>query len=418
MVLIMVTAVIMLGLAFKNNVTLFLRRGDTIHADFAQNYDIIPGHTRVKMAGLQVGVVSGLSQDSDGVAHVSMKVDHGIVQKLGASPTASIEPLTILGGEYAVELTPGGGGSFTGTIPVSRSHTPVELDRILSALPTSARTALQNTVEVAGQTFNQRTASSLRALAHESTTVMKPSGTLITAVRGSQPSTDIPNIVTNVQRMAAALDRQNVALADSLDKLDVTTAALAAQGPALNQTIANLPSALDATYRGTGELRTTLAKLDRTATDLEPTALRIKPLFDVLQPTLQETLPVAQELPGLLRDARPLVSQLVPIASNVDAIVNDFKGPVINRIQNPILSMLGSTYRGTGAFIDTGRGVQANNKFYQEIGYMVTNLDRASQTHDAQGATLNFQAGFSAGSLAPLNLDDALAALIPMLKGQ
>lgn len=416
--LIIVLALILVALIFKNDVTLFLRRGDTIHATFAQNYDIVPGHTRVKMAGLQVGVVSGLDQDPDGTANVSMKIDHGVKDKLGSTPEARIEPLTILGGEYAVELIPGGGGHFGGSIPVSRAHTPVELDRILSALPATAREGLQNTAQVAGQTFNPATAKSMRELAEQSRVVMKPAGVLVSAARGNRPTTDVPRIVTNLQSMAHALDAQSAALARSLVNLDATSAALARQSPALSQTIANLPAALDATNRGSVELRSTLGRLGRTTKALQPTAEGLKPLLDTLEPTLRETLPVARQLPSLLRNARPLVRQLVPIASDADAVVNDFKGPVIQRIQNPILSVLGSTYRGTGAFKDTGRGVQADNRFYQEIGYMVANLDRASQTHDAQGATLNFQAGFSAGSLAPLNLDDALVALLPQLGGK
>lgn len=416
--LVVVLAAILVALGFKNQITLFFRSGDTIHAIFARNYDIIPGHTKVKMAGLQVGVVSAMQQESNGTTDVSLKLDHGIEGKLGSAPQARVEPLTVLGGEYAVELIPSGSGAFAGPIPTSRTHTPVELDQILDALPTSARVGLQNTVAEVGQTFSSRTQASLNGLAQESTNVMQPSGQLITAIRGNQPSTDIPNLVLNLERMSASFNSQQTALSRSFVNLDTVTRALAAQSPALSQAIANLPGALSATNQGTQLLQTTLTKLGNTSTALLPTAQRVMPLFNVLEPTLKITLPVAQKLPSLLRNAQPLVANLVPIATNADAVVNDFKGPVINRIQNPILSALGHTYRGTGAFADTGGGVQANNKFYQEIAYMVTNLDRASMTHDAQGALLNFQAGVSVGTLAPLNLDDALAALLPALKGK
>ncbi|HWU32461.1 MAG TPA: MlaD family protein [Marmoricola sp.] len=416
--LIVVLAAILVALGFKNQITLFFRSGDTIHAIFARNYDIIPGQTKVKMAGLQVGVVSGMTRESNGTTDVSLKVDHGIEGKLGSNPQARVEPLTVLGGEYAVELIPSGSGSFGGTIPTARTHTPVELDQILDALPASARTGLQNTVKEAGDAFSSRKQASLNALAKESTTVMAPSGQLITAVRGNQSGTDIPNLVTNLERMSAGFNSQQNALARSFVNLDTVTRTLAAESPALTQAIANLPGALSATNEGTHLLQTTLTKLGNTSTALLPTAQRVLPLLNVLEPTLKITLPVAEKLPSLLKDAQPLVANLVPIASNADAVVNDFKGPVISRVQNPILSVLGHTYRGTGAFADTGGGVQANNKFYQEIGYMVTNLDRASMTHDAQGALLNFQAGVSVGTLAPLNLDDALAALLPALKGK
>ncbi|WP_406035014.1 MlaD family protein [Nocardioides sp. NBC_00163] len=417
-ILIVVLAAVLTALAFKTQLSLLFRSGDTIHATFGQNYGLVSGKTKVKIAGLQVGVVSDVQQDADGTTHVDMKVDDGVKERLGSTPSARVEPLTVLGGEYALNLVPGGAGEYVDkAIPKSRTHVPVELDAILSALPSKTRKNLQGTIKEAGATLGDKNQKSIRSFARQAPRVLDPSTKLVTAVQGTRPQIDLPQLVGNLESIAAALNEQDAALARSLVNLNTTTTTLADHSNDLSATVARLPTALDETKAATDQLIPTLRQLDRTATGLQPTAERVGPLVRTLEPTLVDARPVAAKLPGLLEDAQPLVQDLVPTARTTKPILKDIKGPVIDRVDGPVLESLGSTYRGKGPFKDTGGGVQADNKFYQELAYMVTNLDRASMTQDAQGSLLNFQAGVSAGSVAPLNLDDALAQLIPQLKG-
>ena len=414
--LIVVVVAILAALAFKTQISLLLRSGDTIHATFDQNYGLVSGRTKVKVAGLQVGVVSDIRQDDDGTTHVDMKVDDGVKERLGSRPSARVEPLTVLGGQYALNLVPGGAGEYADkAIPKSRTHVPVELDAILSALPSDTRKDLQGTIDEAGATLGDKNQRSIRSFSHQAPRVLDPSTKLLTAVRGTRPQSDLPQLVGNVEKLASTLNQQDAELARSLVNLNTTTSTLAGHSEDLSTTVAELPTALDETRAATGRLTPTLHQLDRTATGLQPTADRVGPLVKTLEPMLTDTRPVAAQLPGLLEDAQPLVQDLVPTAQTAKPILKDVKGPVINRVNGPVLESLGSTYRGTGPFKDTGGGVQADNKFYEELAYMVTNLDRASMTQDAQGSLLNFQAGVSAGSVTPLNLDDALAQLIPQL---
>lgn len=418
-VLIVVLVALLTALAFKTQLSLLLRSGDTIHATFDQNYGLVSGKTRVKVAGLQVGVVSDVRQDADGTTHVDMKIDDGVRERLGSKPSARVEPLTVLGGQYSLNLVPGGAGEYSDkAIPKSRTHVPVELDAILAALPTETRKDLQGTIKEAGATLSNKNQKSIRSFTRQAPQVLDPSTKLLTSVQGTRPQRDLPELVGNVESLAATLNKQDAALARSLVNLNTTTTTLADHSDDLSATVAGLPTALDETKAATDQLTPTLRQLDRTAVGLQPTAEEVGPLVRTLEPMLADTRPVAAKLPGLLEDAQPLVQDLVPTARTTKPILKDIKGPVIDRVNGPVLESLGSTYRGTGPFKDTGGGVQADNKFYQELAYMVTNLDRASMTQDAQGSLLNFQAGVSAGSVAPLNLDDALAQLIPQLKGE
>lgn len=414
-----VLAVISVGLYFKSAIALQLRGGETVRVTLAENVNLIEGETRVKMAGLQVGVVAKVEERPDGTTSVELDVDADAVGKLGATPSARVQPLTILGGAYAVELVPGGGGEYDGsTIPQARTRTPVELDRVLAALPSPTRAALQRTTTRLGDTLHGGTAAELRGLTRASKEVMVPGGQLWVAARGDRPASDLPGLVADLRSLADALVDEEPHLDGALRRLDVTTAAVAAESDRVAATIEALPGALRATDAASGDLEVTLVKLDRAATDLMPTARDLPPLTREVAPLLREAVPLARQLPALLRAARPLVSNLVPVATRATDVVRHLDGPVIDRLNGPILTTLGSTYRGEGPFKDTGGGVQADNKFYEEIGYMVLNIDRASQEHDPQGSLLNFQAGVSVGTLAPLQLDEALAALVPEVLGR
>ncbi|GAB3077947.1 MlaD family protein [Nocardioides zeae] len=416
-VFVVVMAAVLLGLGLKNQIKVALRSGDTITAEFAESYRVVPGKTRVKLAGLQVGVVTAVDHTDDGTARVEMKVDEDAVDTLGSSPSARIVPLTVLGGEYAVELARGGDGSYDGaTIPTDRTRLPVELDRVLEALPRDTRTATQSLVgnlegglEAGGEPLKQvlRTAPD----------VLPPAAGTLEALQGTPGEGQLAGLVTDLHGVGVALRSEDAALGSSLDNLAVVSGTLADGSTALAQTVAALPAALDATDAGLAALDSTLQRVDTTVTALRPTLAVLPPLVDVLQPTLVEAEPVLEQAVPLLQDARELVGGLTPVVPTLTSVVDDLRGPVLDRLDGPILAKLGSPWRGEGEYRNSGGGIQADNRFYEEIAYMVVNLDRSSMTQDAQGSLLNFQAGAGPSSVAPLALDEALAALVPGIAG-
>jgi len=416
--LVVIFALVLLGLAFKDPIKVRLRPGDTITAEFSENYNLTAGLSKVKVAGLQVGIVTGIDYTDAGTALVKMKVDDDAIDALGSKPSARVAPLTILGGQYSVELVRGGTGTFSrATIPVSRTSTPVELDRVLAALPEDTRTATRSLVGRVDKTLRAGGTQGLRNVVKKGPEILPPAGAFLTALQGENPSTDLPSVVTNLQALAAVLDERSGAVSSMLDDLDTTTSLLASRRNQISTMIGQLPTTLDATDRGMMQLKETLDRLDVAAARLRPSIRNVDPLLRELGPTLREARPVVAQLPPILRDARVIVNQLVPTASLATAMVDDVRGPVINRIRGPILDKLDRTWHGTGEYKNSGGGIQAANKFYEEIAFMITNLDRSSMTQDAQGSLLNFQAGVGTSTLQPLALDEALARLIPQLSG-
>lgn len=418
-VFIAVIALVLVGLAFKNQIKLAVRGGETVTVEFNGNYGLRAGLSKVKVAGLQVGIVSDIEYDG-GKAIVKMKVDDDAIDALGSEPSARVSPLTLLGGQYSVELVPGGDGEYDGSvITADRTSTPVELDKVLSALPTDTRAATQGMVGKLSDTLKVGGRDGLEDVLEAGPKVLPPAGTVLEAAQGNRPGHDLRDVVTGLQSVADTLADRRAQLTPIVEDLATTSSVLARHSDDLAATVEELPEALDAADQGLGRLDGTLSLLDASTDQLLPTVRRLEPLLDTLGPTLRDARPVVADLPPLLRDARATVARLVPVVDNAQFVVDDIRGPVIERIDGPILDKLGRTWHGKadGPYKHSGGGVQADNKFYEEIAYMITNLDRSSMTQDAQGSLLNFQAGVGTSTLQPIGLDEALANLLPQLRG-
>jgi phospholipid/cholesterol/gamma-HCH transport system substrate-binding protein len=419
-VFLLVVAVVVTLLAFKSQIKNHFRGGQTIQAEFAQNYGVVPHLSKVKVAGLQVGVVTGVEETDDDTVLVSMKVDDDAIDSLGSNPSARIAPLTILGGQYSVELRRGGEGDFDGdTIPIENTSTPVELDQVLEALPSDTRKATRGVISGANDNLGHGGTDGLRSLAEIAPRVVPPAGTFLEALQGHHPGHDLASIVTDLQNLAHVLDLRRAYVDGILGDLDTVSGTLASRDSEIASTISNLAGGLGATNDGLRRLNATLDRLDVVATDLRPTVDELDPLLDELQPTLREALPTVRKLPSTLRDARVVVRQLVPTSEVATRVVDELRGPVIDRINGPIVDYLAHTWHGKkgGPYSRSGGGIQADNKMYEELAYMIVNLDRSSMTQDAQGTLLNFQAGVGTSTLQPLALDEALALLVPQLNG-
>ena len=161
----------------RTNIGTAVTGGKTVTAEFANSYKLQAHDSTVKEAGLEVGTVTKVAYTDHGTAMVTMKIDDDAMDSLGSHPSARIEPRTVLGGRYVVELHPGGTGSFDGSIPLAQTAQPVELDRVLEALPTNTRKALRGLVGEAGPTLT-KSKKSLHGLLEEAPKVLKPASEL------------------------------------------------------------------------------------------------------------------------------------------------------------------------------------------------------------------------------------------------
>ncbi|MDT7706019.1 MAG: phospholipid/cholesterol/gamma-HCH transport system substrate-binding protein [Pseudonocardiales bacterium] len=405
-------ALFMVALFEKPAILTFLKPGVSVVAEFSRQYKLEAYRSPVKLAGTPVGVVTGVEPTDHGTVAVSLKLDSATLWKIGKSPSAEIRPTTVLGGNYYVALKPGGEpGKFTDqVIPAERTRIPVELDTLLRAIPPQAQQSMQHTTAHLDDTLKAGAGDALRDLAREAPAALAPTGAVIDAARGTRPGTDLAQLVTDLNRTAQVLTHRDGQLGDIVDAVASTSNTLADRSGPLAEAVAALPETLRLTRTGAQDLTGTLDRLTTTAESIRPAVRQLDPLMQQLDPTLAAARPLVSDLRPLLEQARPVVEELVPATQQATTVLDDVRGPVLDRVNGPIINTIMSEWHGQAPkYPEGGNG----NKFYEELGYLFTNMNNASQFYDQNGGLVRIQAGAGTSSLVntPGGLDQLLVRL-------
>lgn len=393
------------GLFKKDYIATTFSPGETIQINFAGDYRLREYVTTVKVAGIRVGTVSDVERQDDGSAMVSVKVDNGVEDKLGSAPSATIRPTTLLGGSYYIDLVPGGdrGRRLDGVIPRDRTTTPVELDQVAGTLQPDAVAGIRSATDRLQRTLAGGGRTALDALADDAPAALAPAADVAGALRGTDPGPDLAGLVGGLETTARTLTENQGQLDAILADLATTSRTLGNRSQDLAAALSAMPETLRSTDAGLDRLRTTLGKLRDTAGPLRPVVRELDTLAGHANPVLADALLVVRDLKGVLADARPLVQQLVPVTRQGSAVLDDLRGPVLDRVNGPVKNMVLSPFKGEGPYAGTGTG----RPFYEELAFMVANIDRASKMTDGNGSSVGFQPGFGAGTLAglPISLE-------------
>lgn len=405
-----VLLVVGIALFQKSRIADAIKPGDKMQAVFARDYQLRPDHTKVKIAGVPVGVVVGVDHESNGTTVATLKLHRGIQDRLRDEPSAAIRPATLLGGSYYVELTPGGDPGTTSRIPVARTTTPVELDRVLEVLQPPARTSTQRTIHRLDDTLGKRGQASVHQLAKTAPSTLRPLTPVLHSLRGEHPNTDLSSLVPKLEATGRALTAQPGDLGRALDGLATTSNAMASSSNQVARTVADLPQTLRTTRSGLRALDHSLVELRSVSDDARPTARQLAKTLRALDPALVATRPVLSDLRPALTDLRPMVSDLVPSAQLGTTVLNNVDGAPLDRVKGPVVKAINSSWHGTtGGYAKDG----GSTVLYKELGDMIAGLDNASKMTDRNGATLAFQPGIGVGSVSgtPISFEQLLMAL-------
>lgn len=379
----------------KERITTWLSSGDEVKAAFPRSYQLEPNKSDVKIAGVVVGKVTAVD-DTHGNSMVTAKVDDADLSKLGSAPSATIRPTTLLGGAYYLDLTPGGAkGAYNGsTIPTSRTHVPVELDKILAAIPDRAQDGIRNTTRLTDQSLQQGAGDALGRVLDDAPGTLQPAGEVLNSARGTRPDTDLWRLVPDLNSAADALTQQRGQLGRVVDSLHQVSGTLSSSRGALAATFGSLPRTLSDTRTGLGALHGSLDRLHTTAVQARPAVQELGPLLAKADPVLNQARPLVADLRPLLHEALPMVNQLVPTASDADATLAGIKGPVLDRVNGPITKLVLSPWRGTGAY----QGDGSDHRFYEELGYLAAHTANLSKYHDKSGPMVGLALGAGVSS--------------------
>lgn len=284
----------------------------------------------VRIAGVNVGKVTGIGHvhgsSTAGVA--TMTIDpNGL--PIHSDATAEIRPRLFLEGNFYVDLRPGSPAAPTlssgATLPASQTTGPVQLDRVLSALTSNARTNLQTLVQGLGRSLNGRPTAAQDATQDPSVRgltagqalnqslkyaagAFRASTIVNEALLGIQPH-DLSGVVSGNQRIFEALSSQQGHLQHLVTTFNATMSALAARQQDLEATIALLPPLLRAANSALGPLQASFGPTQRFAAAMTPSVRQLAATIDVGLPWVAQStaLMSRSELGGLLQSLTPAI---------------------------------------------------------------------------------------------------------------
>jgi len=388
----------------KQRVMTSLTPGDTIAADFASNHRISPFGAQVKIAGVPVGSVTTVKRLDNGQTRLGIKVKGDALEKMGTAPSAAVRPTTLLGGNYYLDIVPGGRrGAFHGTIPVPRTHLPVELDSIAAALNAPAREGVRSMVKDLGGALDDDGSKALQDLTEHAPKTLEPAAGAFEATRGTHPGTDLPTLVRGFESTSRVLSEKNGQLDSSVANLAKTTAVLDSRRTDMRKSLDDMPDTLESTDKMLGKLRKTLNTLEDTSDEIRPSVKELDQLLEDLDPTLVKARPVIRDLRVVARDLRPVLDDLTPMATDLAAVFNNLRGPVLNRVNGQILPALNSGWEGSGLYENDGTDAE----LYKEIAYALSNLDQGHMA-DANGAMSDVVSSYGPGSVFGLPISGEL----------
>lgn len=411
-----IVLVLVVGIALfqKQKIAVYLSPGgEKVTAEFASDYRLRPYVTKVKVAGVPVGVVTVVEPTDDGSALVTMKVDDGTRAKLRSAPSAEIRPATLLGGNYYLELKPGGDPEeFEGTIPVTRTSVPIELDRVLDALQPDVRESMRGTISNTRSALDEPSRTELKQLLAHAPASLRSMPAVLRALQGVSAPTDLSELVTGLESTARSLTRNDGDLDRALQGLSQTGAVLGRNGTAVRDAVEDLPSTLRTAREGLRALDGTLTELRSVSDAARPVVQQLDGALAEIEPALEQTAPLLRELVPTLRDLDPLVRELLPVSKDTAEIVDDVDGLPLDRLNGPIIDAVMSPWRGAAGTQYEGNG--NSTPLYQEVGYLFAGGSASGNMTDRNGSTLHFQPGAGPGSVSglPISFEQLFSQLL------
>jgi phospholipid/cholesterol/gamma-HCH transport system substrate-binding protein len=354
----------------------------------------------VQVGGRRVGLVTGIELTDGYRAEVRFEVTDEDLLPLHEGTTAAVRVVSMSGmANRVVSLTPGPSSAPElqdgAALPVDAVTTPVELDQFFDVFQPRTREGLRRIFRGGSRTLagRERDANvALRRLAP----ALGSGRRLFAELAGDGEA--LERLLRSGSRTVGALARERQSLTSAVSHLRTTSAALADEGAALEQTLDRLPGTFSRVRATFGEVRTTLDRLD--------------PLVAASKPAARDGLP-------LLRELRPMAAELVPTVRDASRLA---RGP---RSGDDLLELLASlrplARAGVPALEAARRSSNASRPvaafvrpYAPEITGWFRTFSGATAIYDANGHVARTQGVLNLNS--PTDLPTALAPIRSLLQ--
>jgi phospholipid/cholesterol/gamma-HCH transport system substrate-binding protein len=309
--------------------------GESYAAEFTDVRGLVDG-AQVRLAGVDVGEVTGIRLGNDGWPRVSFDVGDGV--SLRASATAAVR-LGSLSGEYNryVSIVQGSGPPLRSgaLIPRSRTISPVELDNAIATFDPAARSSIR--------TILAGLRTSLRGEGSPLAATLASSQAALSQVAGAageigDDGAALSDAVSSSQKIAATLAGRSGTLETAVDRSTTLLATLATHADQLSGALAGLPAGLDATTGALTRARALVAPATGLLTAASPVIAQLPQIASELRAALVAARPALAQAASVTRVAPAAATALTPLlraAGPLLAVMN----PVLKRI-GPMLDQL------------------------------------------------------------------------------
>jgi ABC-type transporter Mla subunit MlaD len=360
----------------------------------------------VRIAGVDVGQVTAIKREG-GTGVVTMQINNNGLP-IHTDATVKIRPRIFLEGNWFVELQPGSPSAPTfssgGTIPITHTSDPVQLDQVLDALNTDTRANLQTFLVEYGAGLTAKptpeqdaaqdpevrginAAQALNKAYHRGPGSLRGSAVLNQAITGTEPH-DLSKLVAGVGKVTAALNVHEQELGELIGNFNTFFASFAAQSTPLHNTVAELPLVLGNIDRGLSSLDAAFAPTRVFAHDILPGVRSTPSVVTVAVPWIEQvqdslTPPeiggVAAGLAKALPSLAKLETEQTPLFHQTD---------LFNKCLTKLIYPAGNTKLQDGS---STTGVEN----YKEFWYSLVGLAGLGDSFNGNGPASKFVVGSS-----------------------
>ena len=290
-----------------------------INASFSTAQAVTPGQGQtVRVAGVKIGDI-GTVELKDGRAIIGMDIDPEYAKGGFIRQDASALLRTKTGlKDMFIELNPGTNRAPAvkngWTLPINNTLPDVNPDEILSALDADTRDYLKLLINGAGRGLDGRGGELQEVFARFEPT-NRDIARLTTALATRREN--LRRLINRLQVLNTELASAGTDITELVESSAVVFRAFASEQAGIKSTLREFPSSLRATS-------TTLAKVERFAHVLRPTADRLRPAVRAIAPANRAVQGLAVEATPIVRDQiRPFVRDAQPLVRDIVKPVNE-----------------------------------------------------------------------------------------------